>query len=662
VADEYYEELPESEDLRERLEHTWEYWQGRNKYIRDIRKMLVGENTITGPTGTPYSIKTLHTYSLAALINEKAARFTQLPLIQVVPEDEEIEARAKSSDLETSINIALVEMERRSDGDVWSRAAIDAITLDEGIERIERAPAGLWKEVVIVNDDGSISLPFQDENYSKLTKEIKKRAGLPIRSVYVPLENFFPVYEGPTLVESFETELRSLRSIISNKMFKGSEGILRGLAGDDVKSLKQQVTLVHYVNFIWHAYYIMSPGTTNNVSNWPNLNAESLDAVGHPILLHAYKHNLGQSIYNCIPGRFGGWKTEHNRIEGVGKGLIELNQAADELMSQVTTNVRAKYWPSLVQKFNPELRGYDTGTAPRPMNIPEGQSLGLFVDESVEPLFQAVDDPAVPWLFDQIQSQIARLGGSPALFGQNAPGVETGYHASLQITQAEHLDEKIEQHLSVGASRRAELILRHIKEMNLGEVWVHATETNVNGTKKGTYHSINPTDLSPLPRLDAQVRRPRPVDLAASIRAAREASDERQGKGPLLSDDTIRQSFLNITAPDVEKHKIHVEQQQNRLIQSGFLDAKIAQALNMMLAVENVPQVGNPQDASPAALEATRQLAGGGSPSPQPNPNAAGPSGVSTGMPTGQDQPEQAAGREIAGAMFGGNNVQASVV
>ncbi len=625
--------------------------------------MLEGLNAIEAPTGTPYKIRTLHTYSLAALVNEKAARFTQLPLIQVVPEDEELESRAISSDLETAINVAFVEMERRSDGDVWSRAAIDAIYIDEGVERIERAPAGLWKEVVIINEDGSISLPMQDENFSKLTREVKKRAGLPVRSVYVPLENFFPIYEGPTLVESFETELYPLRAITSNPLFSGSSDILRGIAGNEINSLRQSVTLVHYVNLIWHAYFIMSPGTTHESTGfqWPNLNAEALDAVGHPILLHAYKHNLGQSIYNCIPGRFGGWKTNHNRIEGVNKGLLELNQAADEVISQVTTNVRAKYWPSLQQKFNPELRGYDTGSAPRAINPPEGQSIALYTDESVEPLFEAVDDPAIPWLYDQIQSQIARLGGSPALFGMNAPGVETGYHQSLQITQAEHLDEKIEQHLSIGAARRAELILRHIKEMDLGEVWVHATQTNYKGKKSGKFHSIDPDDLNPLPRLDAQVRRPRPVDLAASIRAALEASSEREGKGPLLSDDSIRQSFLNITAPDVEKHKILVEQQQTRLIQSGFLDGKIAQALNMLLAVENVPQVGNPNEASPAALEATRQLAGGGSPSPAPTPTE-GMGGATTGMPTGQSQPEQAAGREIAGAMFPGNGVQAGIV
>ena len=76
-----------------------------------------------------------------------------------------------------------------------------------------------------------------------------------------------------------------------------------------------------------------------------------LNTIGEPVLLHAYEHNLGQSIYNTIAGRFGGWKSSTNRIEGVAKGLLELNQAADEVFSQVITNVRAKYWPTLLQKI-----------------------------------------------------------------------------------------------------------------------------------------------------------------------------------------------------------------------------------------------------------------------------------------------------------------------
>src|SRR3990167_7978223 len=137
----YNLELPSLDYIREGLQYTYEYWQPRNTFIRDVRNMLTGQNHIEAPTNTPYKIRIVHTYGLAAIINEKAARFTQLPTIQAVPDDETDESRESSSQLELALNMAMHEMERRSDGDVWARAVLDALIIDEGVERIERAPA-----------------------------------------------------------------------------------------------------------------------------------------------------------------------------------------------------------------------------------------------------------------------------------------------------------------------------------------------------------------------------------------------------------------------------------------------------------------------------------------------------------------------------------------
>lgn len=652
MDNDYWSGLPSNDEIQEGLTYVHEYWRDRNKFIAEIRDMLSGRNKIEMPAATAYKPRVVHSYALAAIINEKASRFTQLPTIQVVPDSPEHEARIKSSQLEMAINVAISEMERRSDGDVWARAAVDAIVLDEGIERIERAPSAFWPEVVQINEKGEAFLPFEESTIIKDANNVlKKRYGIPIRSIYVPLENFFPVYEGPTLIESYEIELRSLRDVLRNKLFNTSE--LQGFNYSGKKLYETQVSIVHYVNHIWHAYFAMIPGVVTDVSNqfnWPDYTSTDLQVSGKPILLHAYKHNLGQSIYNCIAGRFGGWKTSHNRIEGVGKGLLELNQATDEILSQVFTNVRAKYWPTLLQEFDAEQRGYDTGSPPNAVNIQEGQNFGIFKGEDIRPLFKPVDDPLVGWLWDKFQDQMGRLGGSPVVFGQNTPGVDTGYHQALQITQAEHLDEKIEQNLSDAAISRASLILRHIKVMDMGEVFSHITEIGPTGKKQGHYYSINPNDLSPLPRMDAQVRKPRPVDLAASIRAAREASDERQGKGPLLSDDTIRADLLSIQAPDIEQHKIDVETAKRKIIQSDVLTAKIMQYLSIKLTTNQAPDVTGAMP-SPAAAEAGRQVM---------NPQGAGPATndvppsttpMNTGMPPTQSQPEAQAGREILNSM-----------
>ena len=649
----YITDLPDESEIRESLQYAYDFWQPRNEFINDMRVMLSGANKIDVPANTSYKIRTLHTYLLAAFVNEKAARFSNLPLIQVIPRSDEQSSRVESSDLERAINVAMQEMERRSDGDVWSRAIIDAICLDEGVERIERAPAAFWPEVVTLIN-GKLETPFEDELTKAAIKQYKKQYGIPIRSVYVPLENVYPIYEGPTPVENFEVEIRSLRDVLRNPLFKNSEGILRTTLDNSHprEGIRTKVTIVHYTNANWHAYYALTPSVIGNdtATDWPQLNQMALQSIGEPVLLHSYEHKLGEVPYNFIPGRFGGWKTGTNRIEGIAKGMLELNAANDEVTSQVFTNIRAKYWPTLLQKIDPDQRGYDVGAAPKKLAVPEGQDLVIYKDESVEPLFKPVNDPMVPWFVDKLNEQMGRLAGSPVLFGQRQPGVETGYHQSLQITQAEHLDEKIEQHLSIAAVKRATLILKHCKAMeSFGEVYVHTTEM-VGGTKYGKYYAIDPKSLAPLPIMDAQIRPPRPVDFMASIRAAREASDDRGGKGPLLSDDTIRQDILNVQAPDSEEHKILVETEKSKMIASGIITQKAMEALNLKLVANQVPEAATGTPA-PMATEAANRIMNPQVPqgTPQPAPVSSAP--MQTGMPTGQSQPEQANGIAIANAM-----------
>lgn len=654
----YHTDLPDIDAIREGLQYTYLYWQGRNKFINEVREMLGGNNKIAAPANTSYKIRVLHTYILAALTSEKAARFTQLPVIQAVPDDETPEAREASSELELAINVAMQEMERRSDGDVWSRIALDAIALDEGVERIERAPAAFWPEVVDLTAKTGYENPFEMELDAAIIKKYKKQYGIPIRSVYVPLENFLPVYEGPTLVESYEIELRSYRDVMRNPLFKNAQGLLGSGTTDSREGLRRKVSIVHYNNARWHAYYALKPSNTfqnpgDTAQVWPDLTTLGLATVGEPILLYAYEHNLGETLYNCIGGRFGGWKSSSNRIEGVAKGLLELNQGADELLSQVVTNVRAKYWPTLLQKVDPDQRGYQVGgIEPKKLTIQEGQDLVVYKDESVEPLFKPVDDPMIGWTWNTIQEQISRLGGSPVTSGQEAPGVDTGYHQALQITQSEHLDEKIEQHLSIGAINRATKILKHIKVMDLGEVYVNTTSMDNSGHKTNKYYSIDPSNLTPLPLLDSEVRPPRPVDFASSIRTALEATNDREGKGALLSDDTVRSTILNVQAPDVEKRKVMMEKQQQELVATGILNQKIMEALNLKLVVANTPQ-GDPSKAASMAQAAAQELntppttpAGPGSGSASPNPGSLPP-----GMPSAQAQPEATSGLAISNAL-----------
>ncbi len=650
----YATEMPNEKDFAERFFSTLQFWDDRNNFITQARAMMNGRNTIRVPKSSQYKVRVLHTYLMAATVNEKAARFIQQPLIQAISNNLEDTELNDSSELEHALAAAFYEMERNGDGDVWSRLVLDAIYLDEGVERIERAPAAFWPEALVTKENGEVVWAMEGDEFDNY----KKSRGVPIRSVYVPLENTFPIYEGSTPVENFEVELRTLREILRSDNVKGEAKTKLAQMGESTtKGLDQYVSVARYSNLMHSGMFAIGPTQSGM---WPNVTKGpySTLATGEAILMSNYEHGLGRVIYNFVGGRYGGWKGPHNKIESVNRGLMELNQAADEIASQVVTNIRAKNWPNLLAKYDPDSRETIAGSPPKAPTVQEGDNISMFIKESLEPVFKPGDDPMVTWAFDMIQGQIGRLGGSPVLFGDRSPGVETGYHQSLQITQAEHLDDKLEQHLSTGAVQRATIVLEHVIAMN-ERVPVHYTTTDKQGKQRGIYLYLDPKLLNPMPRLDAQVRKPRPIDFAAAIRVARDASDDRQGKGPLLPDRVIQQELLNRTQPDEDKRLIRTEREQNRLIESGVLADKISEQLNLKLATEGIEQLAPEEVASadPALLAAMQEInanqagqAGGVTPDRIVDQGRGSGIPLDTGMPAGQSQPEQSIGTEIANA------------
>lgn len=673
VEGQYGLELPDEDTVSERFRYLTNYWINRNNFIKTAREANAGLNMIEAPVSAQYKVKTVHSYTLAALMNEKTSRYSQLPVIQVIPDDDlDEEGRSKSTRIERALNIGAYEIERQSDGDVWSRVVEDAHFLDEGVEQVVRAENAFWTDLVTDNANGGKLYPFMEPDGAGSFKPgakreaYKKTHGVPIYKRYVPLENFYPMYDGPTLIEAFDVEVRSVRSVRNNKLFQTPEGLEALRTIPDSKKdggISAKVQIVQYVNSNWHCYYLAS--STNNFADWERWPQVHVNQPynGKLKLLYCYEHKLGRSLYNCVGGRFGGWKTSVNRIEGVGKGLLELAQADDELISQVATNVRAKYWPNLNFKMDPNLRGYGTGaSAPDAPAVKEGEPIVTFIGEEILPIFKSDEDPMTMWLHDTIQGQIGKLGGSSVLFGGRSPGVDTGYHQALQTTQAESLDEKVEQHISAGATQEATIFLLHCKALN-ERVYMHYVEQDTLLPKKtGKYVYLDPEDLTPLPRMDAQVRKPRPMDYIAALRAAKEASDDRQGKGPLLSDDTIRQDILNVQGPDIEVQKIEIEAQKREIAASGVLSAKIGERINIKLAKNGIPSVSPEmiQKADPALVASIQQLqpvaAGMGGTSPKLLGDVAGAAGLPPGPMPGDPEENNRLGEAVNGLVATGTS------
>ena len=663
--------IVDSQTLAEELSWQVEYWRPRNRFIEDVRKHINGQNEIQVPKATQYVAKSLHTFLLAGMQNEKTARYLHLPVVQIVVDDPlDSEAREKSTRIERSLNRANYEMERLGDGDTWGRVVADCTVLDGGAERIECNVQSHWRELAAADSDAL--LKKKGNEYapgSILREEYKKSKGVPFRSLYVPLEYVFPVYDGNELVKVFELEERTLYSCLRNPNF--NKAALSEFPTGRAGGIDVRVPIVHYCDSKYHCYFALYPsGDTNRYDVSSRFDPKLITGNSQLQYLYGYEHNLGRPIYNFIAGRYGGWKTSNNQIEGVGRGLLELSQGADELFSQVATNIRVRYWPNLNYQVNPELRGFGPGgVANPPPRVQPGEEIITYIGEKIEPVFKAENDSAAPWMMDKIEAQIGKLGGSGVLHGQQQPGVDTGYQYAQQISQAEHLDEKLEQNLATGAIQHFTILMLHVRE--LGEkIPVYYTEREeLSERKVGSYYYLDPDDLIPLPQLDIKVRKPKPIDIMSSIRAAREASDDRGGKGPLLSDDTIREQLMAVDAPDLEEKKIRIQQEKQKLLDTNVISNKIGEAINIKLARQGIPEVSPEMlgKIDPALLGALQQQVSGGQVPPggidprllsqlATTQNMQAPQGGglphSGGMAPGDSQLQNRVGEAIAGAQM----------
>lgn len=657
----YLAEIPAPDKLRDMLSAQIDYWRPRDALIRQFRAVLAGQNPIKAPQTANYKVVVGHTFFLAAAHNEKLARFMPLPRYQVAPDGIGEQARSRSTHIENWLNRATEIMEEHSDANVWVNMMADAIMLDEAVERIERFPASFWPELVV--DEAGFDAIFRadPENYEKRREEYKQRIGLPIRSVYVPTEMSLPVYEGPTVVEEFQIERRSLREVMRSKSFDTSRlPQARGRAAL-ADGLKEEVVIVHHITPHLHSYYALTPSGSRNT--WPKADSPSQMSIGQPVLLKSYEHDLGRPLVNHMGGRSGGWKTSVNRIEPVMNALLELSQRADELFSQALTYERNVMWPSLVAYYSKASRAADEGL-PKPPVIQEGQALAMWADERLESVFKPQAFPLLEWTMETIKQRIAELAGAPSLFGSREPGVNTGYHQALQVSQAEHLDNQVENNFSRAAKGRAHLILEHVKAM--GEtVYAFHSERDKKGNPKGSYLALNPAKhLKTMPQISAKVKAQSPRDVMASIRAALDATMERGTQGPLVDDETAREFYLGLENPDEIERKIILQRTRRNLLGAGLIESEVQQRLNLILMQRGAPPVdaNTVAGASPAMQDAVAQLNQGGEAAQMggTSPNlliaqaegmqqsGRGPSpyvGRGGGPPPAQSQPAQVLGR-----------------
>lgn len=603
------------------LQTQLDVYAKRDRLIQKFREALDGRNPIKAPRSMTYRTVTWHTRRLNAILNEKTSRYRPTPEIKIVPigKDGKVSkpVRNKSERLEKGVNGCFYQLERQGSDSIWLNLIWDLHVADAACEKWLRSPSTWWPKLVPYNEEGEdpeetpardvLERVYGESGYESAREKYKQEQGLPITRFWVPIERFYPVFDRGILTEGFELSERSLRSLMNNPLFDTTA--LKGYAKTGDGGLSQQVVILEYSNDTYHAYYALGPSNTSKMA-WPKITSSLSMTMGVPTLLHSYKHGLGRPVYNYIVGRGGGWVSGDSRQEGVMEALLEKNQQADELFSQKATFLRNTMWPTRAAYFDREARGADDNP-PTPPKIEEGGIVSMFVGEKIENLTANIPDfQFADKLSEQIMSDMNALAGSPALYGEGQTGVYTGYHQQLQLNQAKHLDNQIENALVKGAIYGVELLFLHIRAMN-EKVYAFCPEKGPGNRVDGEYMCIDPKDLDPLPQLAAKVVDPQPQDLMVAAQTALQLTQIRPGHNtPLLDDARARQDVLGFQDPEDIDRAIAEQDFREKLRTSPAILQDLTQRLGLELANRQSGSL-TPEDvagASPAANQAVQQI------------------------------------------------------
>ena len=657
-------------------------YQKRDNLINRMRMHLEGKNPIVVPNSMQLKGVATHTFHLNAIINEKTSRYRPEPEIKCIPvakaSSPAQKIRTQAAELEKAINVALYTLGTKDADAVWSHLKQDVHLFDAGVEKYLAIPKQKWPKLIPTRwrmtnekreeydepeakDDLYRDLESQGrtDDYEKEKDAYLHDAGIPIMRAYVPLERFYPFFEGNTMVECMELEERSLKSVLENKLFDTSSLKGYSLGNDGGRSAK--VVILHFCDDTHYAYYALGPSLTGR-QTWPSMMNSRTLSKGMPVLLHSFQHNLGRPLYNYVPGRGGGWKDGNSRMEPIMNAVLQLNQDQDDLYSQINSFIRNNLWATRVMKFSRESRGPDEGLPTVP-NVPEGGLIGIWNDEEIENIVQNMPGfELARWSFDTRERRIDALVGSPALFGDRQPGVNTGYHQQLQVTMAEHLDAEIESALAAGAVNGVMIFLEQIRD--LGEkMYVQNIVKDKTNKQMGEYVCIDPKALNPMPMLSAKVRDPRPMDMVTSAQAVMQLTQMRPGHNtPFVSDDWAAENIMGIEDPDEMRRTIWKEKMEAQLMGGPLLAQELGKRLGMALIQAGAPGPIDPATAgaaSPAMQQAVKGInesgesaAMGGAQPRNLIAQAEGRiqstgvgAGVGGGPATGAPQPQQALGR-----------------
>ena len=704
-------EAPLPQYIQDNLVDLFRHYRERNDMYDEIMSHANGKNEIMKPKTAGYQVMTLHMWYVRSYLNERLARFLQIPHYRFIPSGISEPAQSEASYNEKCLN-TLMYWARRGDDD-FGKAVADVLLIDGGAMAWEANMQAAFPRLTNVDEQGDdditrgmpTGLRGEQDGDDDLSDDViakrvehANRDRVSAREKYkraqgeegvkklfthrnVPYNAFFPFPDSSPHEEVIEIEFRSVRKVISNKLFdKAVTGKLRARTEKDGQTtFRDQVPIIRYCNQNVYAYYLapddVMRGQDDGEGGLLNrfIKQEQVSGVE---LLYAYEHNAGRPLYTHYRGMHGGWGAGDNaEVKGKIRAMMDISTAIDELCSQAFSNVRETFWPTLL--FN-----LDVDRPEQPLNDSDAKKLThrgtadmyLFKGEEAKPMFQPRDNPIFNNLMERLTEAMAKIGGAPGLYGIHQSGVEGGFQENTLLQQADSQFARVENNIATSAQDDALVLLALVRAM--GEKIPIRVKTRGRSRQYTEDLVLDPKTLDPMPMIDADVRLKNPGDMAVAIRNFLNATTDTAGPGTAaMARDKGRETFLGDEQPDDTDAMLKIQTVTDatwlEIVQPlvmkrfGLKTAKQALAEAPVLDMSGLPM--DPDLAAQAAMFGSGQMPTDpmampptGMPpvdpmAPPMTPIPTGPNmqGQGGGTPLGVGQPEAAAGRSLELAMMG---------
>ena len=251
------------------------------------------------------------------------------------------------------------------------------------------------------------------------------------------------------------------------------------------------------------------------------------------------EHNYGRVPIVVVEAQTTTATTPLDRIVPPIFDIVNIAEHIDWYLSMMGTDARQHAFRTMVYQVSedhpPEA---DPQGRPKIAQIVDGQTFGVWSDESIKPLLEGNPDPGPQRMVELGLSLAAQNGLAPVVRGETS-GISSGYHQNTAYLQAVSKLKPVSENVTIGYEQWARLVFSAIEVLDQ-EVPIYFQHRETRNLL-----AIGPSDIKGSYRIRALYRPDIPRDMTAAIQAATLLK-----QGGLADDNWIRENILHITDSD----------------------------------------------------------------------------------------------------------------